>query len=153
MSVTVVQAVTAERVSTLKTYRASELSTSELLALTARPRIDFSSILDTVRLPGHASALCQHPAATDELPVHDWSCMHAHGVQVKPIVEDVRARGDEAVREYTRRFDRVELSSVCVPIDVSHGSAPPAQPRCWRAQSPQVKFAHASIWLARAVCN
>ena len=50
MSATVVQAVTAERLSTLKTYRASELSTAQLLALTARPRIDFSSILDTVRL-------------------------------------------------------------------------------------------------------
>ena len=27
-------------------------------------------------------------------------------------------RGDEAVKEYTARFDHVELSSVCVPIDV-----------------------------------
>ena len=27
-------------------------------------------------------------------------------------------RGDAAVKEYTAKFDRVELSSVCVPIDV-----------------------------------
>lgn len=31
-------------------------------------------------------------------------------------MEDVRARGDVAVREYTRRFDRVSLERVCVPI-------------------------------------
>ena len=33
-----------------------------------------------------------------------------------PIVEDVRERGDEAVREYTARFDRAELDAACVPI-------------------------------------
>ncbi|KAL4435006.1 hypothetical protein ABPG77_003831 [Micractinium sp. CCAP 211/92] len=36
---------------------------------------------------------------------------------VSPIVEDVRTRGDEAVREYTAKFDRVELGAVCVPIE------------------------------------
>lgn len=36
-----------------------------------------------------------------------------------PIVEDVRKRGDAAVKDYTARFDRVELSSVCVPIEAS----------------------------------
>lgn len=37
---------------------------------------------------------------------------------VAPIVEDVRLRGDEAVRDYTRRFDGVELDVVCTPIEV-----------------------------------
>ena len=39
---------------------------------------------------------------------------------VSPIVESVRASGDEAVRSYTAEFDRVNLpatSPVCVPID------------------------------------
>ncbi|KAL4458153.1 hypothetical protein ABPG75_013018 [Micractinium tetrahymenae] len=36
---------------------------------------------------------------------------------VSPIVEDVRARGDEAVKEYTAKFDRVQLDAVCVPIE------------------------------------
>ena len=40
--------MTAQRVSALKTYEADKLSTEELLSLTARPRIDFSSILQTV---------------------------------------------------------------------------------------------------------
>ena len=39
-------------------------------------------------------------------------------LQVEPIVEDVRARGDAAVREYTQRFDRVDLDDVCLPIEV-----------------------------------
>ena len=38
-------------------------------------------------------------------------------------MDDVRRRGDAAVKDYTARFDRVELSSVCVPIEVSHLSA------------------------------
>lgn len=54
MAATVTSAMTAERVSSLKTYTASELSTADLLALTARPRINFGSILDTVRV-----ATCQ----------------------------------------------------------------------------------------------
>jgi len=37
--------------------------------------------------------------------------------QVSPIVEDVRTMGDEAVRSYTSRFDRVDLEEVCIPID------------------------------------
>ena len=48
MSTTQATAATVEKVSALKKYRASELSTADLLALTARPRIDFTSILETV---------------------------------------------------------------------------------------------------------
>jgi len=36
---------------------------------------------------------------------------------VAPIVENVAERGDEAVSEYTKKFDGVELSQVVVPID------------------------------------
>ena len=34
---------------------------------------------------------------------------------VRPICEDVRQRGDAAVREYTARFDRVDLAATRVP--------------------------------------
>lgn len=40
-------------------------------------------------------------------------------MQVKPIVQDVKERGDAAVKDYTARFDRVDLTSVCTPIEVS----------------------------------
>ena len=35
--------------------------------------------------------------------------------QVRPLCEDVRLRGAAAVREYTARFDGVELTSTVVP--------------------------------------
>ena len=37
-------------------------------------------------------------------------------MQVTPIVNDVRDSGDAAVRQYTSKFDRVELDAVCIPI-------------------------------------
>ncbi len=37
---------------------------------------------------------------------------------VKPITEDVRVRGGAAVREYTRRFDGVDLDHTRVPAEV-----------------------------------
>ena len=43
-----------------------------------------------------------------------WESVSDHGVQtaVHEIVENVRQRGDEAVLEYTRRFDHVEVASM-----------------------------------------
>ncbi|KAH9317639.1 hypothetical protein KI387_019408, partial [Taxus chinensis] len=64
--------------STMKTYRLSDLHSSELHDLKARPRIDFTSIFNVVG----------------------------------PIVEDVRQRGDVAVREFTSEFDRVKLEKI-----------------------------------------
>lgn len=66
----------------MKVFQADGMDDAQLREFTARPRVDFNSILSTV----------------------------------SPIVEDVRARGDEAVKEYTSKFDRVALDSVCVPI-------------------------------------
>lgn len=37
-------------------------------------------------------------------------------MQVTPIVDDVKSRGDVAVREYTAKFDKVQLDHICVPI-------------------------------------
>lgn len=37
---------------------------------------------------------------------------------VRPICADVRARGDDAVREWTARFDRVQLTELRVPVAV-----------------------------------
>ena len=44
---------------------------------------------------------------------------------VSPIIEDVRARGDQALRDYTRKFDGVEITGIEVPqseIDAAYGS-------------------------------
>lgn len=42
-------------------------------------------------------------------------------MQVAPIVDKVRTEGDAAVREFTLKFDKVNLDSVCVRIEVSAG--------------------------------
>lgn len=34
-----------------------------------------------------------------------------------PIIAAVQERGDAAVREFTSKFDQVDLEAVCVPID------------------------------------
>ncbi|PNH07997.1 Histidinol dehydrogenase, chloroplastic [Tetrabaena socialis] len=73
-----------EAPTTLRTYQYSQLSPAEFKQVLARPRVDFTSILNTV----------------------------------SPIVDNVRANGDDAVREYTAKFDRVTLDTVCVPIEV-----------------------------------
>eukprot|EP00793_Prasinoderma_coloniale_P002078 PRCOL_00002586-RA len=36
--------------------------------------------------------------------------------RVQPIVDDVGARGDAAVADYTSKFDGVDLDAVCVPV-------------------------------------
>ena len=33
-------------------------------------------------------------------------------------MEDVREKGDAAVMSYTKRFDKVDIANVCVPIEV-----------------------------------
>ncbi|XP_024398102.1 histidinol dehydrogenase, chloroplastic isoform X2 [Physcomitrium patens] len=66
----------------MKVYKLSELNTDQVEGLRARPRIDFTSIFETVG----------------------------------PIVENIRRRGDVAVKEYTSRFDQVDLESVVVNV-------------------------------------
>lgn len=67
----------------MKSYKLSELSPAEVDNLKARPRIDFSSIFNTVQ----------------------------------PIVDDVRCRGDTAVKDYTLRFDRVEIDKIVEDVN------------------------------------
>ncbi|KAL0397361.1 UNVERIFIED_CONTAM: Phospholipid-transporting ATPase 1, partial [Sesamum calycinum] len=62
----------------MKSYKLSDLTSTEVESLKARPRIDFSSIFNVVQ----------------------------------PIVDDIRNRGDAAVKDYTMRFDKVELDIV-----------------------------------------
>ena len=49
--------------------------------------------------------------------------------QVGAIIDDVRKRGDEAVLEYTRRFDGVEVSELRIDEDALRRSAAKVEPR------------------------
>jgi len=80
----VARASTMDPTSTLlRVYDGAQLSAKELQELTARPRIDFSNILD----------------------------------QVSPICEQVRERGDDAVKDFTSKFDRVDMDAVVYKIE------------------------------------
>jgi histidinol dehydrogenase len=43
--------------------------------------------------------------------------VEAAAAQIRPVCEDVRRRGAQAVREYTQRFDGVDLATTVVPQD------------------------------------
>ena len=47
---------------------------------------------------------------------------------VRPILEDVRKRGDKALLEYARSFDRLERKSVAVPVAELASAAERLQP-------------------------
>ena len=67
----------------IRTYVLNELDDDERQEILKRPRVDFTSILGTV----------------------------------KPIVDAVSERGDDAVREYTSKFDGVDLDEVVVRVE------------------------------------
>ena len=94
----------------LRTYHLDKLSAAESKALLARPRVDFSAILETVR--------AAHPHAAPRAPA-----LTRPRRQVRPIVEAVRDRGDAAVAEYTSRFDGVALSKHVLNVAVRRALA------------------------------
>lgn len=73
----------ADQKMSIRTYVLSELDDAARKDILKRPRVDFTSILGTV----------------------------------KPIVDAVSERGDDAVREYTSKFDGVELDEVVVRVE------------------------------------
>src|ERR1044071_829416 len=52
---------------------------------------------------------------------------------VGAIIDDVRARGDEALIEYTARFDKVELKELRIGEEELKSSAARADERVWGA--------------------
>jgi histidinol dehydrogenase len=78
------------------------------------------SWLRLMRHMGRRSSVAQLHTVRDHCPPASWST-HAGVVavmQVEPIVQSVRKRGDAAVREFTEKFDRATVDTVCVPIEV-----------------------------------
>lgn len=65
-------------------------------------------------------------------------------LQVQPIVEDVRQKGDAAVKSYTKRFDRVDLETVCVPVEVCQPvrNALRAMAACSKLTNPSMMTSH-----------
>jgi len=76
-----------------------------------------SPVTTLIDLRGKAAAGLTRSALDGVLPRAALDVDRAVGL-VKPITEDVRVRGGAAVREYTNRFDGVDLAHTRVPADV-----------------------------------
>ncbi|WP_301177069.1 histidinol dehydrogenase [Actinomadura geliboluensis] len=63
--------------------------------------------------------------------------------KVRPICEDVRHRGSDAVREYTRAFDGVELESTRVPVAAVHQALAALDPAVRDALEESIRRARA----------
>jgi len=95
----------------LRIFHGQDLKGKDLQHVMARPRIDFESILRTV---------CKNCEFVGVIPVCPSAYFNSQmSVQVQPIVQAVKDQGDAAVKQYTEKFDRVQLDTVCLPIEVS----------------------------------
>jgi histidinol dehydrogenase len=78
-------------------------------------------VLSRIDLRGQPAATLSRDKLTGELPRAELDVESATG-QVRPICEDVRQRGAAAVREYTARFDGVDLPTTRVPAGALAGA-------------------------------
>jgi len=70
--------------------------------------------LRRIDLRGHARGRLGRAALAGVLP-RATTDVEAAVAQIRPLCEDVKNRGAEAVREYTARFDGVDLATTVVP--------------------------------------
>ena len=71
-------------------------------------------MISRIDLRGRAPASLSRTALATVLP-RAATDVEAAVAQIRPVCEDVRRRGAEAVREYTVRFDGVDLATTRVP--------------------------------------
>jgi len=71
-------------------------------------------VISRIDLRGRAPADLTRPALAGVLP-RAATDVEAAAAQIRPVCEDVRRRGAQAVREYTARFDGVDLATTLVP--------------------------------------
>ncbi|KAI7751228.1 hypothetical protein M8C21_021297, partial [Ambrosia artemisiifolia] len=98
--------------STVRPFKAVSLSSRKLLFNNQRGFLP-EPLSNTVRCAMKSYKLSDlTPTEVDSLkarPRIDFSSIFS---TVQPIVDDVRVRGDDAVKEYTLRFDKVQLENI-----------------------------------------
>ena len=127
--------VIVDLVSTGNTLRANDLvAVEDIMPISSRlivnpgalklKRAEMQPLIDALAraVPPRAHDLARHPLAVDGGPAFASSLDAliafesaqdpAVDAAVAAIIADVRARGDEALVEYTRRFDRLDVASV-----------------------------------------
>jgi histidinol dehydrogenase len=101
-----------------------------------------------VKLRRLSSAEAGFDAALESLTRHEAARDTAVEATVRAIVADVRQRGDAAVLEYTRKFDRLEARSMAeleVPrgrLDAALAALPAAQAGALREAAARVRAFH-----------
>jgi histidinol dehydrogenase len=73
-------------------------------------------VISRIDLRGHAPVSLSRTALTGVLP-RATTDVEAAVARVRPVCDDVKRRGADAVREYTARFDGVDLATTRVPAD------------------------------------
>jgi histidinol dehydrogenase len=89
-------------------------------------------VISRIDLRGRAPGDLSRTALADLLP-RAATDVEAAVAQIRPVCEDVRRRGAQAVREYTARFDGVDLATTLVP--------PEALDEALAGLHPQVRLA------------
>ena len=73
-------------------------------------------MISRIDLRGHAPVSLSRTALTGVLP-RATTNVEAAVARVRPVCNDVKRRGANAVREYTARFDGIDLATTRVPAD------------------------------------
>jgi histidinol dehydrogenase len=99
-----------------------------------------SPVSTTIDLRGRDAAGLTRAALSGVLPRATLDVEHAVDL-VKPVTEDVRVRGAAAVREYTQRFDGVDIAHTPVAEEVIEHALESLDPRVRDALSEAIRRA------------
>jgi len=106
---------------------------------TGLPRTDLPRTdLRRIDLRGRAPSSLTRTALAGVLP-RAATDVEAAVARVRPICDDVRSRGAEAVREYTARFDGVDLPATVVPHEALDAALAGLDPRVRQALEEAVR--------------
>ena len=95
-------------------------------------------MISRIDLRGRAPGDLSRTALASQLP-RAATDVEAAVAQIRPVCDDVRHRGAQAVREYTARFDGVDLATTLVPPEALEAALAGLDPRVRRALEEAVR--------------
>jgi histidinol dehydrogenase len=95
-------------------------------------------VISRIDLRGRAPGDLSRTALASQLP-RAATDVEAAVAQIRPVCDDVRHRGAQAVREYTARFDGVDLATTVVPPEALEAALAGLDPEVRRALEEAVR--------------
>jgi histidinol dehydrogenase len=95
-------------------------------------------VISRIDLRGRAPGDLSRTALAGQLP-RAATDVEAAVAQIRPVCDDVRHRGAQAVREYTARFDGVDLATTLVPPEALEAALAGLDPEVRRALEEAVR--------------